>query len=310
MQRRNFLKSALAGSVVIKTASAGRPIPRRRYLGNIELSIIGFGGIVVMGQEQEAVNRMVADSVDRGINYFDVAPSYGKGEAQQKLGPALVPHRKNVFLACKTEARDAAGSQKQLEESLRVLRTDHFDLYQLHGVTKMSDVEQILGPGGALETLVKAREQGKVRHLGFSAHSVEAALALMDKFRFDSILFPTNFVCFAQGNFGPQVIAKAKEKGVARLALKAMAHTKWPENLKRADRKYPKCWYSPVDNKELSIQALRFTLSEDITAAVPPGDERLYRIALDYAAGFKPLGREERTRLLAATKGIEPIFRA
>ncbi len=305
MERRDFLKSTALAAL-----AAPRPLPRRRYRDNVELSVIGFGGIVVVGLEQGAANKIVADSVARGVNYFDVAPSYGMGEAEEKLGPALEPFRNDVFLACKTQQRDAAGAREELERSLKRLRTERFDLYQHHAVTEMKDVERILAPGGAQETFLKAREQGKVRYLGFSAHSVEAALAMLDRFAFDSVLFPINYVCFAQGNFGPQVIAKAKEKGAARLALKALAYTRWPAGTDRRKSAHPKTWYQPIDDRKLARQALRFTLSEEITAAVPPGDEKIYEMALELAGEFKPLTAGERERLLASAKRIEPIFKA
>jgi aryl-alcohol dehydrogenase-like predicted oxidoreductase len=306
MERRDFLKSAaLAGGAAARGDTAPAQLPRRRYKDNVELSIIGFGGIVVNGREQKEADREVADSIARGVNYFDVAPSYGRGEAEIKLGPALKPYRKNVFLACKTQERTAEGARKELEQSLKRLHTDHFDLYQFHAVTTMKEVEQILGPGGAAELFLNARQQGKTRYLGFSAHGEEAALALMDGFPVDSILFPFNYVCYAQSDFGPRVLARAKEKGIARLALKAMARNR----LERGDaRKYPKCWYQPLDDRAQAAQALRFTLSEDITAAVPPGDETLYRMALDIARDFKPLTAAERRELLAGSKGIKPLF--
>lgn len=308
MQRRSFLKSAAAASSLLTLRGFAKTgIPRRVYRERVELSIIGFGGIVVVGQEQESANRMVAEAIDRGVNYFDVAPAYGDGEAEIKLGNALVPHRKGIFLACKTGRRDAAGARTELERSLQRLHTDHVDLYQFHAVSTLQEVNTILGPGGAAETFLKARDEGKVRFLGTSAHSIEAAFALLDRFTLDSILFPVNFVCFAQGNFGPQVVAHAKEKGVARLALKAMAYTKWS---KEGERKYAKCWYKPVDDRELARQALRFTLSRNVTAAVPPGDERLFRVALDYAPEFQPMTTSEQQELLATTKGVEPIFHA
>ena len=316
MRRRDFLASAIAGGVAIQLGcgkARAKPVPKRRYNDEVELSVIGFGGIVVVGQEQEAANRAVAKSIDRGINYFDVAPTYGKGEAEQKLGIALKPYREDVFLACKTQKRDAGGAREELEQSLRQLHTDHFDLYQFHAVRNMDDVEKILGPDGAAEAFLKARQEGKVRYLGFSAHSTEAALALLDRFEHvDSVLFPVNFTCYAQGNFGPRILEKAKQKGAARMALKALAHSTWPEGTNRKETKYPKCWYKPVDleNRELVCNALRFTLSEDITAAIPPGDERLYQLALDLAADLEPMTPPERDALLASTAGLDPIFRA
>jgi len=306
MERRGFLRSALAPAIS-RLALAKRALPRRRYRDGVELSIIGFGGMVVVGQEQAAADRLAAEAIERGVNYFDVAPTYGDGEAETKLGHALVPHRRNLFLACKTTARDAAGSQKELDRSLERLHTGHFDLYQFHAVASLEDVDRILGPGGAAETFLKAREEGKTRYLGCSAHSAEAALALMDRFPLDSILFPVNFVLFEQGKFGPQILAKAKEKGVARLALKALAYTKWPEGARKT---YPNCWYQPVEDGDLARQALRFTLSEDVTAAIPPGDERLFRMALEMASNFQPLSAGERRTLLAGTAGVEPLFRA
>jgi predicted aldo/keto reductase-like oxidoreductase len=212
-----------------------------------------------------------------------------------------------VFLACKTQMRDARGAREDLERSLQRLYTDHFDLYQFHAVGSMDDVEKILAPGGAAETFVKARQEGKVRYLGMSAHNAEAAIALMERMKLDSILFPVNFVLFSQGNFGPQILAKAKEKGMARMALKGLAYTPWKRGEKRTN---PKCWYRPITDPELAAKALRFTLSQEITAAVPPGDESCYRMALNIAADFKPMPKAEQEALLASAKGVEPLFKA
>jgi diketogulonate reductase-like aldo/keto reductase len=256
--------------------------------------------------DQKKADRTVLEVYERGINYFDVAPSYWDGEAERKLGVSLKPIRNNVFLACKTMARDASGARAELEESLRRLHTDHFDLYQFHAVTELEDVEKIFSAGGAAETFLKARQEGKIRHIGFSAHSVTAALAMLDRFQFDSVLFPINFVCYGQGNFGPQVVARAKEKGTARLALKAMAYTPWPEGM---ERKYGKCWYLPIEDSGLLRKALYFTLSEDVTAAIPPGEEKFFRLAMELAAEFTPLKESERAELLAETKDLTPLFK-
>lgn len=308
MERRDFVGSALAGSALGGRAKAGGSIPRRTYRGKIQLSMIGFGGIVVMGHEQNEADRIVAEAVDRTVNYFDVAPTYGDGEAEIKLGPALQPHRKGVFLACKTTERSAEGARKELERSLTRLRTDHFDLYQFHGLASMADVDRILAPGGAAELFRKARQEGKALHLGASAHSPEAAVALMDQFPLDSVLFPVNFVCWEQGKFGSRILEHAKKKGMARLALKAMAYTKWPKGASR--EKYPYCWYQPADTPELARKAVRFTLSQEITAAIPPGNLGLFRMALDIASNFQPLDDSEMREVLASTAGVEPIFRA
>jgi len=242
------------------------------------------------------------------VNYFDVAPSYG--DAETKLGPALEPYRKNVFLACKTDHRTAQGVEEDFNKSLEKLRTDYFDLYQLHAIINVAkDVDASFAKGGAMEYLIEAKKSGKVRYLGFSAHSVEAAFAAMDRFAFDSILMPVNFATYYKGNFGPQMIAKAESKGVARLALKALARQKWPDQGPER-KKYPKCWYQPLtDPREIEL-ALRFTLSQSVTAALPPGDEGLFRLALDLAPRFTPVTTAELSELESLASTLDPIFRA
>ncbi len=317
MHRRDFLKkgtaaAGLAASPRVFAKADGEtaqlpPIPKRR-LGKtgIDLSIIALGGVAVMDTEQPFANNLVAEAFDRGINYFDVAPSYNN--AQERLGPALAPYRQRVFLACKTLARDKAGAAAELDQSLKLLRTDHVDLFQLHALTKMEDLEKALGPGGAMETFLAARQAGKIRFIGFSAHSVETALAALDRFDFDTLLFPTGFVLFSQANFGPQVHARARQKGMGILALKAMAKGKWPASVKQSERP-AKCWYQPCAFPEEASLALRWTLSRPITAAVPPGEERYFRLAMDVAQRFEPLSAEEEKSLMARAAGVEPLFR-
>jgi len=285
-------------------------LPRRPF-GNtgIQLSVIGMGGIIVMNAAQDHANRIVGEFVERGVNYFDVAPSYG--DAEVKLGPALQPYRKDVFLACKSGERTREGARAELEKSLEHLRTDHFDLYQLHGLTDVAkDVDAAFAKGGAMETFFEAKRSGQVRHLGFSAHSVEAAFAAMDRYDFDSILFPVNFATYEKGRFGPQIMAKAQSKGVARLALKSMALQKWPDEQARERGPYRKCWYEPVTDPRQIELALRFTLSQPVTAALPPGEESLFRLALDFAPNFIPISESEIAELRSLAAGLNPIFQA
>ena len=278
---------------------------KRKYgRTNEMLSIIGFGGIVVMNTEPAEARRLVGEAVDKGVNYFDVAPSYGNAEAC--LGPALAPYRKDVFLACKTGKRDRAGAEAELHNSLKLLQTDHFDLYQLHGMTTQEDFDKATGPGGALEAFVAAREKGLVRYLGFSAHSAEIALKLMDHFAFDSVLFPINWVNYFEADFGPQVVAKAAEQGIGRFALKAMAHSKLAQG---ATRSHAKCWYEPITDPDLALLALRFTLSQPITAAIPPGDQNLFQMALRLAEKVTPITEAEIQHLREKAKASTPLFR-
>jgi len=316
MKRRDFIKAAAIAAPVVSLFPADLSgITRNSVPGKIEkrslggtgemLSMIGFGGIVVRDATPEEASDRVKEAIDYGINYFDVAPSYG--DAEVKLGPALEPFRKNVFLACKTGKRTKNESRQELEQSLKNLRTDHFDLYQLHAVTNLKDVDTIFAPGGAIETFKEAKAEGKVRFLGFSAHSVEAAMALMDRFDFDSILFPVNYATWNAGNFGPQVLARAQEKKMGILALKAMAAGPWKEGADRS--KYPKCWYEPLTDQEDIRMGLRFTLSHPVTAAVPPGDENLFKIALRVSDNLAPLKSEEVQMMKEKALKGTPLFK-
>jgi aryl-alcohol dehydrogenase-like predicted oxidoreductase len=314
MERRAFIKQAAITAAAVASANRlnataktpSSPIARRT-LGKTgeQLSIIGFGGIVVMNESTGDATNIVAEAVDRGVNYFDVAPSYGN--AQERLGPALAPYRKNCFLACKTEGRTKEESRKQLEESLQLLKTDHVDLYQFHALTKMVELDQVLGPGGAMETMEAAKRDGKIRYIGFSVHSAETAVAAMDRYNFDTILFPVNWILFTQAEFGPQILKKAQEKKMGILALKSMAKTVWPRDQKQ-NHPEPKCWYQPASFPDEASLGLRWTLGHPITAAIPPGDERYFRLAMDVAQNYKPLDAHEEQALLTGGRGVEPIF--
>ena len=283
---------------------------QKRALGNTgdTLSLIGLGGVVYVQMDQQTANELTAEAVERGVNYFDVAPSYGKEqETELRMGEALKPYRDSVFLACKTTCRNREGAERELNQSLKNLQTDRFDLYQLHAISSVEEVKTCFAVGGAMEAVLAAQAAGKIRHIGFSAHSAEAALYAMDTFPFVSALFPINFVTWSRGNFGPQIMAKAEEKGVARLALKAMARTNWAEG---AERSFPHCWYEPLSDPHQAQLALRYTLSQNITAAVPPGDPRLFRLALEIAERFNPLTNSEESELLQIAEQLAPIFQA
>jgi len=277
----------------------------KRPLGNTGemLSIIGFGGIVAAQVSQRDADDYVAEAIDKGVNYFDVAPTYM--DAEERLGPALRGRRSGIFLACKTEKRTKKEARESLERSLKRLETDYFDLFQLHGMGSMEEVEQVFGPDGAMETLIKAQQEGLIKHIGFSAHSEKAAIALMDRYDFTSVLFPLNWVNMFNSGFGKGILKKAEEKGTARLALKAMARTIVKEG---DEKKYAKCWYHPIDDKELASLALRYTLSQPITAAIPPGEIELFRWALEAAASFSPITEEETAYLMNKSRDIAPTF--
>lgn len=316
MHRREFLRRGAAAVGLLSTFPAhltgierdtrSGPLERRAFGKTGEkLSVIGFSGFALDKQTPETARELVSEALDRGVNYFDISPKYGT--AEELLGPALEPHRRKAFLACKTAERRKKEAAAKLEASLRTLRTDHFDLYQFHHVTRVSEVETIFGPGGAMEAFQEAKRAGKIRHLGFSAHSVEAAMAMLDHHDFDAILFPVNYATWHKGNFGPQVLERAHRKGVAIAGIKAMAKGPWKN---REDRKkFPGCWYEPFSSPAEALLGLRFTLSHPVTTAFPPADVRLLRLGWQLGRDFTPLAAEEAQAMKRKALEGEPIFR-
>jgi len=319
MDRRTFFRTGAAGVLTtagLLSAKSGRPgqaeprlvdLLERRALGRtgIKLSILGLGGMTIAQETPAETRSLVSEAFEAGVNYFDVAPTYA--DAEDLLGPALEPYRSRVHLACKTTKRDKAGARQELETSLRKLKTGYFDVYQFHALTTPAEVETIFGPNGALETFVAAKQEGKVRFIGFSAHSEEAALLALSGFAFDTVLFPINYVCVFQGGFGPRVLQKAQELGMGILAIKAMAQAPWPQGESRTG--CPKCWYRPILDPEEQALALRFTLSQPVTAAVPPGDKILFRRALTLARDFRPLSEAELEDVKRRAAAHQPLFR-
>lgn len=324
MRRRDFLRTAaLSGPAMMSGGLISRAravdgivagprsnVPRlpMRPFGKtgVNLSVIGFPGFALKELDQKRVERMVAIAVEKGMNYFDVAPQYG--DAEERLGPALEPYRKEVFLACKTHHRDREGAEADLKASFEKLRTDHFELYQLHHIgTSPDDVDRAFARGGAMETLIQAKQDGRVRFLGFSAHSIEAALTAMDRYDFDSALFPINFACEYAGHWGSQITARAQEKGVVCLALKPFARQKWQKDAVKLER-YRRCWYEPITDLDEADLSLRWTLGQPVTAAIPPAAEFLFAPAMHLAMDYTPIKPEEEQRLKTLAGKLDPLF--
>lgn len=316
MKRREFLRNTAAAAAMLscfpatlcgleRETATGKM--ERRGLGKTgqKLSILGFGGFVLNRSTPEQAAQWVRESFEAGIDYFDVAPEYGQSE--ERMGPALEPYRNRVFLSCKTAQRKKAEADSELERSLKRLRTDHFDLYQLHHVTSLKDVDTIFREDGAIRTLEEAKKSGKVRFLGFSAHSVEAAMALMDRFDFDTIMFPVSYATWHAGNFGPQVLARAQEKRMGILALKAMAKRPWPSGADRSA--HPGCWYEPFTDPDEALMGLRFTLSHPVTSALTPTDHGCLQMAIQLAPRITPLMAEEVESVKRKALATAPLFK-
>jgi len=295
-------------AAILERSPAVEGLPRRA-LGRTgeRISIVGFPGLSLIHGEQAECTTAIQGAFDRGVNYFDVAPAYGKGDAEIKMGAGLQGiDRSQYFLSCKTKVRDKAGAREELERSLQRLKTDHFDLYQFHCLKTPEEVQQALGPGGAMETILEAKKEGKVRFVGFSAHTTKAAVKALNEFDFDTAMFPISFVEYFILGFGKPVLELARQRGAAVLAIKPMCRGAWPEGVERTRR----WWYRPVeDDDEISL-ALRFTLSlEPVVAGIPPAFLDLLSKAIDAGRAYKPITAEETEQLRQVAQTCVSIFR-
>lgn len=247
---------------------------QKRLLGKTgyRVSAVVYGGIISMNEDQIASDRYVSWAIDQGINYFDVAPTYG--DAEEKLGNSLKPYRKDVYLVCKTTERMKKDAEKELKRSMELLHTDYFDNFQLHSMTKPEDVEKAFGPGGIMELLIPLKEKGVIHKLGFSAHSETAALKCLELYDFDTALFPMNYMLDMNEGIGNELAQKAKEKDFGLLGMKTIIERAWKDDSERKNGIYPKSWCKPfdVDQNELRIAAMKYSLAMGSDVLVPPGN--------------------------------------
>ena len=191
-----------------------------RKLGNTGLNVseLGFGGIPILRLESTEAEHIVRHAFDKGINFFDTANAYR--DSEEKMGRTFEGVRQKVVIATKTMRRDAKGASEHLEQSLRMLRTDYIDIYQLHQVAQENVWDIIAAPGGALEMLQKAKEAGKIRFLGITSHSRPMAIKLIQTGLFSTVQFPFNFIEeAAKDDLHPE----ARRLGMGILAMKPFA---------------------------------------------------------------------------------------
>lgn len=267
-------------------------------------SILTFGSAAFWKVSQAEADAAIKLAVAHGVNHFDVAPSYG--QAELRLGPWMGEHHKEVFLACKTAKRGRSQAWEELKRSLETLRVDHFDLYQLHGVNDLESLGVALGPGGALEAVLEAREQGLVQYIGITGHRPFVYVEALKRFDFDTVLFPLNRVLAAHASdyndFAP-LLDVVREKDVGTIAIKAVAKRPWEMTMHMY-----RTWYEPFDEQAEIDRSLWHVLSQGVTTAAMPSDLRLWPMVLDAAERFRPLSPQEQEEAVAEVERYRPIF--
>ena len=270
-------------------------------------TVVIFGAAAISNVSQAEADRAIELALQHGVNHIDVAPSYG--EAELRLGPWMSSIRKDVFLGCKTLERSKEGARTELHRSLERLQTDHFDLYQLHAVNDLDELNKALAPGGALEAIVEARDEGLVRYIGITGHGLQAPgvfIEALKRFDFDSVLFPINFVLYANPSYrrdAESLLALAAERDIGTMVIKAIAKGPWD------DRPHTyTTWYEPFDDQAHVDRCVWFALSQPITGLCSVGDTKLLPLFLDAAERYRPLSPAEQAELIAEANAFQPLF--
>jgi aryl-alcohol dehydrogenase-like predicted oxidoreductase len=272
-------------------------------------STVAILGCAAFGQvDQTETDKAMKLALDHGVNHIDIAPSYG--HAEERVAPWMKTHRGDFFLGCKTMERTATGARGELEASLQRLGVDHFDLYQLHAVKTMDDLHEATREGGALDALVKAREEGLIRFIGITGHGVYAPsvfLNAFDQFAFDSVLFPLNFIQFAEDQFRSDAIAllqKCHADQVGVMLIKAICKGPWSDQ-----PQIYHTWYEPFDGEGEIQDAVNFALSQDASGICTAGDTRLLPKVLNACENFTRLSLQDQDEMLRRSSLYEPLFK-
>ena len=257
------------------------------------VSIVGVGGFHLSKPEDpQLAIRIVRTALDNGINFLDNSWDYGEGESERRMGKALRDgYREKAFLMTKIDGRSAKGATTQLEQSLQRLQTDHVDLLQFHEVIRMEEPERIFAPGGALEAMLRARDQGKLRHIGFTGHkSPEIHKHMLDvadhhSFRFDTLQMPLNVMDAHYHSFEHMVLPIAVSKQMGVLGMKPMGDP------------------FILDSETVSArECLRYAMSLLVSVTITGIDSMaVLQQALDVVDDFTPLTPRECAALLART---------
>lgn len=254
----------------------------------LKLPILSFGAQHIVDSdgcsEQEALN-LINYALDHGVRYFDTAHWYSGGESEERIGKVAKRRRKEMWIATKTLDRTRRGSRKQLEESLKRLQTDYVDEWRMHYVSTLEDLETITSPGGALETAVKAREEGLIRYISMSNHeNPQVQVKALDLFPFDSMLFPASVLDRFILSFVDELVPLARSKGVAVAGMKALGLGRLVH---------------------IHEEALRFAFSQPLDTVVV-GATSLEHLKKNLAAAnsYRPLTDTEKLDLF---KGVLPL---
>jgi aryl-alcohol dehydrogenase-like predicted oxidoreductase len=269
-----------------------------------------FGAAAFWKISQIEADKVMEQVIAAGVNHIDVAPSYG--EAEIRVGPWMKTERQRFFVGCKTTERTQAGAAAEMRRSLERLNMESFDLYQIHAVTTMDELDAVTSKGGALEAILKAKEEGLTKFIGITGHGVDAPalyLEALRRFDFDSVLFPINYIQYANPTYrrnAEELLRVCTERKVGTMIIKSITKAPWGER-----HHSHTTWYEPFADDKHIQRAVNFALSQPITGLCTAGDTSVLPLMLKACAAFTPLNTAEQEALIASVPSeadLAPLF--
>ena len=266
-----------------------------------------FGAAALSEVTQAEADRTMELVAKHGVNHIDVAASYG--EAEVRLAPWLEQHRKDVFLATKTGARDYAAARDEIRRSLERLRVDRVDLIQLHNLVDIEEWETALGPSGALEACIEARDEGLVRFIGVTGHGVEVAArhrASLERFDFDSVLLPYSYVMMQNPRYAADfkaLVSLCEARSVAVQTIKAVTRAPWGDKTQTRAT-----WYEPLEEQTDIDTTVHWVLGHAGFFLNTVGDIQVLPKVLDAASRFETAPTDGEMQAVVEKQKMEPLF--
>ncbi len=274
--------------------------------GHLSTRVI-FGAAALSSVTQDEADRTLELLLEYGVNHIDTAASYG--DAELRIGPWMREHKGDFFLATKTGERTYEAAYDQIRRSLERLRVDRVDLIQLHNLVEPDEWETAMGPGGALEAAVRARDEGLVRFIGVTGHGTQVAAMhrrSLERFDFDSVLLPYNFPMMQNPQYAQDfesLFDLCRERNVAVQTIKAITRGPWGDRHHTAAT-----WYEPLtDQRDIDL-AVHWVLGREGVFLNTVGDIYVLPKVLDAASRYESRPSDEQMRELVARTHLEPLF--
>jgi aryl-alcohol dehydrogenase-like predicted oxidoreductase len=281
-----------------------------RRLGKTEhlSSVVTFGTFAFGMVPQDEADRAIEYALARGVNHFDVAPTYA--EAEQRLGDYLKRHpQPDLFVGCKTEERGREGAHAFLHRTLERLGRDRFDLYQVHAVGDLAELDRVFAPGGAFEAILQAKEEGLVEHIGITGHGMQAPATHAEALRrypFSTVMVAVNPLLHAIPDFRRDwdaLVAACRADDVGIHVLKATAKAPW------GDRPHTHTtWYEPLTDQGEIDRAVAWALNQPVATICSAGDLTVFPKILDAAERYREIPPAALQNLHSALPDTGNIF--